>query len=168
MSVLPPDLELRPLRDADGPEVIALVDEAYGEYPGCVMDLEGVDADLPRLASSLRDSGGTGWAVVDGTQVVACVGLAPSRVDGRAAVELKRLYVGASHRRRGVARALVRRVEEAAVADHGVRIVELWSDTRFADAHRLYEALGYVRRPETRQLHDPSDTTEFHYVRQLD
>lgn len=168
MSGLPTDLQMRTLRDTDAPEVVALVREAYAAYPGCVLDLDGVDADLPRLASSLREGGGTGWGVVDGTDVVGCVGLSPSRLDAVPAVELKRLYVAAPHRRRGVGRALVRRVEEVAATEHGVGVVELWTDTRFIDAHMLYDALGYVRRPETRRLHDPSDTTEFHYVRELD
>jgi putative acetyltransferase len=57
-------------------------------------------------------------------------------------------------------------VEEAARAA-GASVVELWSDTRFADAHRLYERLGYRRGKHTRQLHDPSDTTEYFYDRRL-
>jgi putative acetyltransferase len=49
----------------------------------------------------------------------------------------------------------------------GARMVELWSDTRFTAAHRLYERLGYIRLPETRSLSDLSQTTEFHYRKQL-
>lgn len=158
---------MRELRDADAPRVLEVVAEAYAEYPGCVLDLDGVDADLPRLATALADAGGAGWAVVDHGLLVGCVGLAPSHVDHEPATELKRLYVAASHRRRGVGRALVARVEHATQHALGVGVIELWTDTRFHDAHRLYEALGYRRRPETRDLHDPSNTTEYHFVRQL-
>jgi putative acetyltransferase len=41
--------------------------------------------------------------------------------------------------------------------------VDLWSDTRFQDVHRLYEHLGYVRGAQTRELHDVTNTIEFYY-----
>ncbi|MGZ4618494.1 MAG: hypothetical protein ACXV3F_07160 [Frankiaceae bacterium] len=46
--------------------------------------------------------------------------------------------------------------------------VELWSDTRFANAHRLYERLGYVRTGRRRELHDLSRSTESEFVTTLD
>jgi GNAT superfamily N-acetyltransferase len=58
-------------------------------------------------------------------------------------VELKRLYVRRDHRGQGLATALIGLVERQA-AGLGAREVELWSDTRFEDAHRRYEALGYA------------------------
>lgn len=160
-------LDGRPMTDADAPAIISLVEAAYREHPGCVLDLPGVDADLPALASRLCAAGGQGWVVEDAGELVGCVGLVPSRVDGHPAVELKRLYVAPSHRHRGIGTNLVLLVEEVALTDHGATAVELWSDTRFADAHRLYEACGYVRQPETRELHDPSHTTEYRFVRHL-
>lgn len=45
--------------------------------------------------------------------------------------------------------------------------VELWSDTRFTDAHRLEERLGYRRTGETRELGDLSNTTGFRYLREF-
>ncbi|MGZ4666298.1 MAG: hypothetical protein ACXV5Q_15030, partial [Frankiaceae bacterium] len=39
---------------------------------------------------------------------------------------------------------------------------------RFADAHRLYERLGYARSGRSRELHDLSDTTELEFVATLD
>lgn len=157
-------LTVRQLHADDAPAVITLVARAYAEYPGCVLDLPGVDADLPELADLLHASGGRGWVVTDGDEVVACVGLVAGR---GSSVELKRLYVAATHRRRGVGRALVELVERHAVDDHGATSVELWSDTRFTDAHRLYERCGYERTGATRQLHDPSQTTEDRFVHTL-
>jgi GNAT superfamily N-acetyltransferase len=81
-------------------------------------------------------------------------------------VELKSLYVSAKARRQGLGELLTGLVEEEAVR-RGARAVELWSDTRFADAHRLYARLGYRRLPHTRELHDLSDTTEYSFRKEL-
>jgi putative acetyltransferase len=157
-------LPVRDLRPDDADAVIALIGSVYAEYPGCVMDLPGVDDDLPELADRLAAAGGQGWVVTNDDAVVACVGVAPI---GEGTAELKRLYVAASHRRRGLGRALVALVEAHAVEAFGARTVSLWSDSRFLDAHRLYRQCGYEATGETRQLHDPSDTTEHRFVRHL-
>lgn len=158
-------LRLRALRPDDADQVIALIGGVYAEYPGCVLDLPGVDDDLPVLAAHLAALGGRGWVVEDDVDVVAVVGVAPGIVDGVPGAELKRLYVAASHRRRGLGRQLVAVVEDHAVTELGAEAIELWSDSRFDDAHRLYERCGYVRRPQTRDLHDPSHTTEHRFVK---
>jgi putative acetyltransferase len=56
---------------------------------------------------------------------------------------------------------------EVEARSRGVQAVELWSDTRFADAHRLYERRGYTRGPETRTLHDKSNSVEYYYRKYL-
>ena len=161
------ELPLERMQSHHTDEVIALIADVYAEYPGCVLDLPGVDADLPVLADRLEGQGGAGWVVTDDGRVVACVGVTPSHVDGRPGAHLHRLYVAASHRRRGLGRVLVDRVEQHAADVLGAQVVQLWSDTRFHDAHRLYERCGYVATGATRQLHDPSDTTEYRFVHTL-
>ena len=159
-----PGAELRPVRDTDADGLIALVDEAYRQHPGCVLDLPGVDADLVTPATSAAEAGITLWVVTHDGSVVASVGAGPRSDDG--VVELKRLYVAASHRRRGLAAGLVEQVERYAL-DVGASVVELWSDTRFEDAHRLYRRCGYRSTGRTRDLNDPSNTTEYHFRRSL-
>lgn len=156
---------VRPARDADAEALVALVGGVFAEYEGCVLDLDDLDADLLAWASHLQERAGAGWVVVapDDDHVVACVGAAPV-APGR--VELKRLYVHADARGRGLGGALVAHVE-AWAAERGAGEVVLWSDTRFADAHRLYGRLGYRRTGRSRQLHDPSDTTEDEFLRPL-
>jgi len=157
------DLIIRSVRDADSEGLIVLIDRVFGEYPGCVLD---VDADMPELRNpytSTRATDGRWWvAELDGA-IVGSVAISPE--DARE-VELKRLYVSSAARRRGLGGHLVRLVESEAVHRNAGRIV-LWTDTRFADAHRLYERLGYVRSPGTRELHDGSNTIEYHYAKAL-
>ncbi len=161
MTRLPGNLLLRSAEDADADALIGLVGDVYAEYEGCVLDLEGVDANLTAPATAFEDAGGHLWVVEDGDgTVVGCVGWTPTD----RGIELKRLYVGAGARGQGVGTWLVRHVE-AVARERGGGEVDCWSDTRFADAHRLYERLGYERLPETRDLHDPSHTTEYHFVR---
>jgi putative acetyltransferase len=157
-------LAIRDVTDADAHGLIGLVAAAYDEHPGCVLDLPGVDDDLTAPATAAARRGGRWWVVYDGEDLVASVGTGPRDVGGR--VELKRLYVRATHRRRGVAAGLIRRVE-AHAAGLGANAVELWSDTRFAAAHALYGRHGYVDTCERRELHDPSDTTEIRFQREI-
>lgn len=162
---------VRSPRDDDGADLAELVGGVFAEYPGCVLDPDGLDADLSAWRSHLAVAGGRGWVVHVADDLVACVGVAPcppppSVPDATTCVELKRLYVHASARRRGLGRALVAQVE-AWAADHGAAAVVLWSDTRFTDAHRLYGAAGYGDTGRRRDLHDPSHTTEAEFVRVL-
>lgn len=148
--------------DADG--LIALVGAAYDEHPGCVLDLDDLDADLLAPASTIARSDGRWWVVTDGERVVGTIAAGP--LDASGAVELKRLYVAASHRRRGLASHLVALVEERA-RELGASRVVLWSDSRFLDAHQLYARLGYTDTGERRDLHDLSHTTEVGFVKAL-
>jgi GNAT superfamily N-acetyltransferase len=154
-------LTIREASDADSEQLIALIGAVYSEYPGCVLDVEGEAPHLLRPASAFTERGGTLWvAELDGT-VVGCCGFA----DGGEALELLSLYVAARARRRGLGRRLAGLVE-AAGHQLGRPWLELWTDTRFLDAHRLYEQLGYVRGG-TRELHDISESVEHHYRKSL-
>lgn len=162
----PPVGRARPLRDDDSDALIRLIGGVYAEYPGCVLDLPGIDDDLPRMREVIEAADGGFWVVERDGELVASGGWAPHEVDGRAGAELKRLYVRADQRGVGIGAWLVRRIEAAASAA-GAEVIELWSDTRFLDAHRLYARLGYEPTGETRELHDPSETTEYRFVKTL-
>jgi GNAT superfamily N-acetyltransferase len=154
----------RRVRDEDAPALIDLIVAAYDEHPGCVLDLPGVDDDLPAPATTAARRGSPWWVVERGGELLASVGVGPLDADGN--VELKRLYLAAAARGQGLATRLIDVVERHA-AGHGATRVVLWSDTRFADAHHRYAVLGYVRQPETRQLHDPSHTTEYRFEKPI-
>jgi len=153
-----PPIRIRPARDDDGPALIVLIERIWDEYPGCVMDVDGEVPELRRIASAHAEGGGAFWIAELEGDLVGCVGWVP-RADG-AGVELRKLYVAARARRRGLGACLCERVESAA---RDRAYVDLWSDTRFEDAHRLYEARGYLRGPHTRELHDRSHTVEYYY-----
>jgi GNAT superfamily N-acetyltransferase len=159
-----PDLDglvLRDARDDDCERLIALIGAVYAEYPGCILDVDGEAPHLRRPASAFTSWGGQLWVVESAGAVVACAGF----VDHGRSVELKHLYVARAARRRGLGAHLTG-LAEAAGRARGRRRIELWTDTRFTDAHRLYERLGYVRGG-TRSLHDVSRSLEHHYRKPL-
>jgi predicted GNAT family N-acyltransferase len=154
---------LREVRDEDSAALISLIDACFAEYPGCVLAVDAEEPWLRAPATAYARADGRMWVVeLDGT-VVACVGV---KYLGKPTVELKNLYVSAAARRRGLGERLTRLVE-AEARRHGAERVDLWSDSRFADAHRLYLRLGYAQLPETRELHDLSDTTEYSFTKVL-
>ena len=159
----PTPFTLRDGDDADSAAVIALIGAVFAEYPGIVFDVDGEMPELRAPASAFLSRGGRFWVAEDGGALIGCVGVRPAA----GGVELCKLYVARAARRRGLGGALCGLVEREARA-RGAALVELWTDTRFEDAHRLYERRGYARLPETRALHDLSDTVEYHYALRLE
>lgn len=156
---------LRPVGDHDAAQVTELIGGCFAEYEGCVLDPDGIDSWMSAPATSYDSKCGQFWVLVtvDGSMVAACVGWAPALPDQ---VELKNLYVRASARRQGLGARLVALVESAARTRDAQSVV-LWSDSRFDDAHRLYEGLGYRRTGHQRALHDPSNSIEYEFVKEL-
>jgi len=146
--------------DADG--LIALVGSCFSEYDGCVLDTENEMAHLRRVATHFAAAGGCAWVAEAVGSVVGSVACRPA--PGAGGLELQMLYVMAPWRRRGLGSRFVDLVEREA-SRRSATFVELWSDTRFDDAHRLYRTLGYEQLPEVRELHDLSATREFHFVK---
>ncbi len=154
---------IREARDEDGWDLVGLIAACWSEYPGCIMDVDGEVPWLRAPASAFAARGGRLWVAEQCERVVASVGLIPAA--DPEGVELKTLYVARFARRMGLGSRLVALVE-AEAKRRGARFVELWSDTRFTDAHRLYERLGY-RRGGARALHDLSRTVEYHFRKEL-
>ena len=166
------DLTLRPGRDDDAAGLIALIGACWAEYPGCVMDLDGEVPELRALASHYAARGGA-LRVAEraaSAEIVGVIAILPS--DGEAARgpvwAISRLYVAASERGSGLAAHLLATAETHAAAA-GALALELWTDTRFARAHRFYEKHLYRRVPESegglRALGDRSGTIEFRYAK---
>jgi putative acetyltransferase len=156
--------EIREARDDDAWDLVGLVAGCWSEYPGCVLDVHGEAPELLAIASAYRDWGGRFWVAESSGRLVASAGLSPG--PSSVSAFLQKLYVARGARRLGLGSRLVDLVEtEAAV--RGATRVELWSDTRFADAHHFYERHGYLSDATSRELNDLSNTVEFHYLKDL-
>ena len=97
----------------------------------------------------------------DADDLVACK---PAQEVG--GLELQMLYVMAPWRRLGLGSRFVDLVESE-TRRRGQSSLELWSDTRFLDAHRLYRSLGFEQLPDVRELHDLSATREYRFRKSL-
>jgi GNAT superfamily N-acetyltransferase len=124
--------------DGDGAALVAAMIEEVGALYG------GLDLNAPGMptagAADLGPPGGTfvvGYR--DGQPV--CGGGIKRLPDG--SCEIKRMYVVPAARRQGVARALLRALEEAA-RGLGYRIARLDTGPLQPHARELYEAEGYV------------------------
>ena len=158
-----PSLALRPVRDEDGVAVAGLIAACFAEYDGCLFSWD----EFPELKAPAA------WATTRGTRFWIATGL-----DGELAgcicatpeagsmVELHKFYVASHLRGSGLADMLLGSVFDLA-RETAASAIFLWTDTRFTRAHGFYEKHGFVRQAGSRLLHDLSDTTEFHYRREL-
>jgi putative acetyltransferase len=158
------DLNARPAADRDAQDLFGLLSLCFAEYPGCYVDPHEDLPDLRAPGQSFARRDGAFWVVEDETgRVCACVA-ADEPEPGT--VELHRLYVRPDRRGAGLGAGLVRLVEEFA-RDRGAARVVFWSDTRFTNAHRLYDRLGYVQVGAPRDLGDISNSKEFRFEKDL-
>lgn len=155
---------IRPARDDDAQDLFGLIALCFADYPGCYVDPHQDLTDLLAPGSAFAAKGGAFWVVEDARgRAVACAAV---DFPDPGTAELHRLYVRPDARRRGLGARLVGLVEERARGQGAIRLV-FWSDTRFTDAHRLYERLGYERRPDTRELGDISGSVEARFEKPL-
>lgn len=153
---------IRAGRDDDAAAYIALIGDAWAEYPGCVFDVDGELPELRALATHFANAGGALWLAERDGIPFGMVATRPHREDG--AWEIGRMYVAAAARGSGLAGTLLETAEAHARAAGAERIV-LWTDTRFDRAHAFYEKRGYVRQGAIRILDDLSKSLEFRYTK---
>ncbi|MGH3104311.1 MAG: GNAT family N-acetyltransferase [Gaiellaceae bacterium] len=146
-------MNVRRATSADRDAIAAVVRAVYEEY-GFTWDESGYHADLADVDSAYDAF----WVADDGGGVVGTAGLdlSDTRIGSLRDCDcsLERLYVLARARGRGAGSALMRAVVAEASAT-GRSSLAIWSDKRFADAHRLYERLG--ARVVAERVHDDPD-----------
>ncbi len=153
---------IRAVRDEDALDVIELIGSVFGEYRGCVMDVDGEMPELRGMATYISQCGGEFWVAERDGRIVGMGGYGRSG----GGIELKKLYVHRRERGSGLGARIVERIEGAA-KERAAGFIELWSDTRFTTAHAFYEKRGYERGKDTRDLNDLSKTTEFYFKKTL-
>lgn len=131
--------EIRPMREDDIPAIHRHISAIYADY-GDVLDVENEDTHLRDPAGFFRTGGGEFWIVVDQGELIATGAIHLTRD----LAEVRTIYVRKDRRRLGLAR----RLTELAIHHarrRGFNVIHLWSDKRYAEAHRLYESMGFAR-----------------------
>jgi putative acetyltransferase len=157
MSTL--EITIRKAEDSDFDALCTLIGGCFEDYEGCVLDLKGIDSPVLAIDSYVSKYNGEFWLAIFDEEVVGSVGY----IVENDKMELIKLYVDKTIRRKGLASKLLNLVLDAA-ASKKVE-VDLWSDTRFVEAHAFYAHHGFDKQEETRFLNDPSNSWEFHFIR---
>ncbi len=137
------------IESADTPARIEQVRALFLEYAGQLglsLCFQGFDAEVAGLPGRYAPPRGQLLLAMEGETAVGCIGLRPLEGD---CCEMKRLYVRASHRGRGLGRTLAERVL-AAARTSGYRRMLLDTLPSMERARQLYAALGFrVTQPYT-------------------
>jgi ribosomal protein S18 acetylase RimI-like enzyme len=148
---------IRAATEADGEAVVALWTEAYFSEGEGGRDSPYARSDFDQTTAAAAH---LLVAEMDGAVVGVVALLTPSEPSRAVALEgeaeLVRLVVSSTARRQGIGRALANRCTELARRE-GRPAISLWSRPYQRAGHRLYESLGYQRRPER----DSTDKTGF-------
>jgi len=156
------EIVYRAANDSDAEGLIDLVTKCYEDYEGCILDVDAEEPQLRYIASFFAEKNGEFWVAELNGKIIGSIGYT-NTTDG---FELKHLYVDADIRRQGLATNLCDLVESSA-SKMNIENIKLWTDTRFHEAHLLYEKRGFAGKTLTRVLHDLSNTTEYYYEKAL-
>lgn len=159
------DVIVREATDDDSDAVIALIDDVYAEYQGCVLLVDEEEPELRAPASAYQRLGGKFWVAECDGNICGTVALTPT--DAPHVARLNKLYVSTAARSRGIGEAMCNLVERTAKEDLNAEMMMLYTDSRFLKAHRLYERLGYARQPGLLHRADASQSVEVVYTKNI-
>jgi putative acetyltransferase len=174
-------MQIRLAAPKDSPAVVEVIKSVFDEY-GFTWEEEDYHADLYDLNAHYFDQGHLFWIAETedgraiGTAALSFFGRLPGaagttiELDGEVRLggcdcALNRLYVKPDARKLGAGSALMTTTIEAGKAK-GCQQMEIWSDKRFADAHRLYERFG-ARQIGDRICDDPDVSPEWGLILEL-
>jgi putative acetyltransferase len=165
-------------RDIEG--VVNVIRAVFDEY-SFTWDEADYHADLYDIEAFYTAKGHTFYVAMVDDRVVGTIALERfSALPGEAGVlgetagfirvggcdcSLERMYVHPEARRQGIGAALIETIVAAARAE-GRTAMEVWSDKRFGDAHRLYGRFG-GRVVGERICHDPDQSPEWGLIIEL-
>ncbi len=156
-------MKLRLARNKDASQIISLIKKCYLDYPNCYLDVENDSPELLNVFSSFKKEQGKFWVYEKRNKIIGCMGYIPSNKNY---IEIHKLYIDKNFRNMGLAKKLIRRVEDIAVKGN-FKFISLWTDTRFKEAHATYKKLNYEKSKKTRKLHDISNTSEFNFTKKI-
>lgn len=162
----------------DGLGIAACVKEVFDEY-GFTWEEEDYNADLFHPEVYLGENGQFWVAEDEDGIIVGCGGIAwhvtISGAPGETALDeagvirisatgggVARMYVRPRARNQGIASQIMRLIEGAA-RERGLEYVEIWSDKKFDDAHRLYQRFG-AKIVADRISTDPDQSPEWGFI----
>ncbi|CAN5650469.1 GNAT family N-acetyltransferase [soil metagenome] len=152
-------MKIRPITKKDVPQIIKLIGDIWAEYD-CVLDTQGDDKYLLAPDDYFHSKDGEFWVAAERNEIIATVGVL--MLDEKTA-ELKSLYVRGDFRRENLGENLIKLAVKSASMKVRSEII-LWSDTRFTNAHRLYEKLGFKLLGK-RELKDTNKSIELGFKR---
>jgi putative acetyltransferase len=134
-------IRIRPFDEADIPAIREVVFTVLEEF-GFELELNGMDGDLEDPESAYRGGGGDLWVVEDGGGgIVGTCGVWPDPADPRRC-ELRKMYLLAGLRGRGVGRKLLDTALDHARRE-GFTRMELETAEAMDEARRLYRGVGF-------------------------
>jgi putative acetyltransferase len=138
-----------------------VIREVFDEYE-FTWEAGGYNADTEDVRSFYLDGGGAFWVMVVGGKIVGTGAIMPEG-DGRC--ELCRLYLAKECRGKGWGKLFYDFIiVEATKA--GYREMEIWSDVKLLEAHKLYERSG-AKFIGQRICNDPDQSLENGYTYDL-
>jgi len=165
---------IRPADNGDVSGVVDVIHAVFDEY-SFTWEEDGYHADLYDLEAHYSAKGHTFFVAEKDGHIIGTIALERFEtlpgiagelglVDGFLRVlgcdcSLERMYVHPDSRRCGAGGALIQKVVSTAKSE-GRRGMELWSDKRFGDAHRLYGRFG-AKVVGDRVCHDPDQSPEW-------
>ncbi len=158
-------MPIRAARSSDRDHIIRLIDGVLREY-GDRVCLGRADADLADLPARYVDAGGAmvvleDDGVIQGTHAILPIDLA-QRV-----CTMRRLYLAQPFRGSGRGGLLMQWALDWASA-HGFRRIDFWSDTRFQNAHRVFQRYGFRQTGRVRTMDDGwQPYQEFFFTRDI-
>ena len=156
-------MQLRLARNKDGNQIINLIKRCFKDYKNCYLDVDNDSPELRDVYSYFKNKKGKFWVYVDKNKIIGCMGYLPYKKNE---IEIHKLYIDQKCRRKGLAKLLVRKVENIAVRENKSKVI-LWTDTRFKEAHKMYLKMDYEKSKKTRRLYDISDTVEYNFIKNL-
>ena len=165
----------------DEPAIQNVIRTVYDEY-GWPWFPDGYHQDLYNIDAGYFDKGGSFWVGELNGEVIATTGLEvfpafPNETNERLVMvdgawrgagcdcSLERLYMLAEGRGKGYGSQLFHHTANHA-RSIGCRRMEIWSDKKLLDGHKLYERIGAKPIGE-RLCHDPDQSPEWGFMMDL-